>query len=106
MSVTLCFEMVLFFIADASVFRERSRGPYSAQQQQQALAEKFLRAIEDEREKENEEEYKKEIRNLWNRYQVDEDDMKKELFDNDFEDAYPLNNGGTDRKRNHQVRLH
>lgn len=87
----------------ASVFRERSRTPnVQHQQQQQALAEKFLRAIEEEREKEEEEEYRQQLRNLWNRYQTEEDMMEKELFDNDFESDYPLNNE-VDRKRNRQV---
>lgn len=68
---------------DGSVFRERSRGPHYPRQQQQALAEKFLKAIEEERQLEEEEEYKKQLRNLWNRYQLEEGDMekyKKKLF--------------------------
>lgn len=91
-----------FSFADASVFRERSRAP-ALQHQQQALAEKFLRAIEDEREKEEEEEYRNQLRNLWNRYQLEEGDMEKELFDNDIESDYALNNEDT-RKRSRQVR--
>lgn len=74
-------------------------------QQQQALAEKFLKAIEGEREKEEEEEYRQQLRNLWNRYQTEEGNMEKELFDNGFESDYPLNND-IDRKRNRQVRAH
>lgn len=86
----------------SSVFRERSRTPNIQHQQQQALADKFLRAIEEEREKEEEEEYRQQLRNLWNRYQTEEGNMEKELFDNDFESDYPLNND-IDRKRNRQV---
>lgn len=90
-------------VADASVFRERSRTPQSVpHQQQQVLAEKFLRAIEEEREREEEDEYRKQLRNLWNRYQVEEGDIEKELFDNDIESDYPLNND--DRKKKRQVR--
>lgn len=73
------------------------------QHQQQALAEKFLKAIEDEREKEEEEEYRNQLRNLWNRYQLEEGDMEKELFDNDIESDYALNNEDN-RKRSRQVR--
>lgn len=93
-----------YFPADASVFRERSRVPNSSQQQQ-ALAEKFLRAIENEREREEEEEYKKQLRNLWNRYQVEEGDIEKELFDNDIDSDYPLNSDDINRKRNRKVRV-
>lgn len=96
---------IFYLIADASVFRERSRVPLPTQQQQQALAEKFLRAIEDEREREEEEEYKNQLRNLWNRYQVEEGDIEKELFDNDIEANSPLGNEGINRKRNRQVTL-
>lgn len=93
-----------FSFADASVFRERSRAPALQQHQQQALAEKFLRAIEDEREKEEEEEYRNQLRNLWNRYQLEEGDMEKELFENDIESDYALNNEDN-RKRSRQVRF-
>lgn len=89
-----------FLASDSSVFRERSRAPMVAHQQQQALAEKFLRAIEEEREREEEDEYRKQLRNLWSRYQVEEGDMEKELFDNDLD--YPVNND--DRKKKRQVR--
>lgn len=50
------------------------------------MAEKFLKAIEEEREREEEEEYQQQLRNLWSRYQVEEDDIERELFDNDFND--------------------
>lgn len=74
-------------------------------QQQQALAEKFLRAIEDEREQEEEEEYQQQLRNLWNRYQVEEGNMEKELFDNDIGENYPLSNDDVNREHNRQVNL-
>lgn len=70
-------------------------------QQQQVLAEKFLRAIEEEREREEEDEYRKRLRNLWNRYQIEEGDIEQELFDNDIDSDYPLND---DRKKKRQVR--
>ncbi|CRL03375.1 CLUMA_CG016184, isoform A [Clunio marinus] len=90
----------MFRKRDASVFRERSRVPYLQHQQQQALAEKFLRAIEDEREREEQEEYHKQLRNLWNRYQVDESDIERDLFDNDIEPEYfDANNDDIDRKK-------
>lgn len=91
--------------SDGSVFRERSRAPnlQHQQQQQQALADKFLRAIEEEREREEEDEYRKQLRNLWNRYQLEEDDIEKELFDNDVESDYPLNNDDIDRKKKRKV---
>lgn len=63
-----------------------------------------MRAIEDEREKEEEEEYRQQLRNLWNRYQTEEGNMEKELFDNEIESDYPLNNDDANRKRNRQVR--
>lgn len=72
-------------------------------QQQQALAEKFLKAIEDEREREEEEEYQQQLRNLWNRYQVEEGNMEKELFDNDISGNYPLTSDDVNRERNRQV---
>lgn len=78
--------------------------PGLQRQQQQALAEKFLKAIEEEREREEEEEYRKQLRHLWNRYQVEEGDMEKELFDNDLEPEYHLNNADMDRKKKRQVR--
>lgn len=62
-----------------------------------------MKAIEDEREKEEEEEYRNQLRNLWNRYQLEEGDMEKELFDNDIESDYALNNEDN-RKRSRQVR--
>ena len=93
-----------FYISTgSSVFRERSRTPNLQHQQQAALAEKFLKAIEEEREKEEEEEYRQQLRNLWNRYQTEEGNMEKELFDNGFEADDPLNNE-IDRKWNRQVR--
>jgi hypothetical protein len=88
----------------SSVFRERSRTPANPHQQQQALAEKFLKAIEEEREREEEEEYQKQLRGLWNRYQLEEGDMTRELFDNDVESDYPLNTDDSSRKRSRQVR--
>lgn len=89
-------------ITDSSVFRERSRVPNVSRQQQEALAEKFLKAIEGEREKEEDEEYQKQLRNLWSRYQVAEGDIEKELFDNELEADYPFI-GEENRKRNRQV---
>ena len=94
------FNSNIFFL-DGSVFRERSRVPNSQHQQQQALAEKFLKAIEEERQREEEDEYKKQLRNLWNRYQVEEGDMEKELFDNDIDSMYGVNND--ERKKKRQV---
>lgn len=74
-------------------------------QQQQALAEKFLRAIEDEREREEEEEYQQQLRNLWNRYQVEEGNMEKELFDNEIRESSPLTSDDVNREqRNRQVK--
>lgn len=81
------------------MFRERSRAPNQQRQQQQVLAEKFLKAIEEERQREEEEEYRKQLRNLWDRYQLEEGDIEKELFDNDVESDYPLNNDDINRKK-------
>lgn len=73
------------------MFRERSRLPSQHNQQQAQLAGKFLKAIEDEREREREMEYRDELRKLWNRYQKEETDIEKELFndnENDIESDY------------------
>lgn len=84
-----------------SVFRERSRLP----PQQTQLAEKFLRAIEEEREHEREEEYREELHKLWNRYQKEENGVERELFNdsenNDIESDYPINYD--DKKKKRQV---
>lgn len=69
------------------------------------LAEKFLKAIEDERKREEQEEYKKQLRNLWTRYQAEEGDMERDLFDNDIDADYGLNNEDISRKHYRQVRL-
>lgn len=85
------------------MFRERSRGsnlPPLPRHQQQALADKFLKAIGEERQKEEDEEYRKQLRTLWNRYQDEEGDIERELFDNEVEPDYD----GEDRKRNRQVK--
>lgn len=75
------------------MFRERSRLPPQHQQQPQ-LAEKFLKAIEDEREREREEEYREALRNMWNRYQDEESVIEQELFNdnenNNVESDYPV----------------
>lgn len=60
-----------------------------------------MKAIEEERQREEEDEYKKQLRNLWNRYQVEEGDMEKELFDNDIDSMYGVNND--ERKKKRQV---
>ena len=96
--------LILHFI-DSSVFRERSRMP-SHRQQQAELADRFLRAIEEEREKERAEEYREQLRDLWNRYQKDENDIERELFSdpgNDIESDYPLNYEDQSRKKKLQV---
>lgn len=80
------------------MFRERSRVGAGQHRQQKALAEKFLKSIENEREHEEEEEYKNQLRNLWNRYQAEEGDVEKELFDNDIESDYGLNNDDSIRR--------
>lgn len=49
------------------------------------MAEKFLNAIEEDRNREREQEYKQQLRSLWNRW-----DIEKELFndnDNDLDDS-------------------
>lgn len=82
------------------MFRERSRLPSNRQQHE--LAEKFLKAIEDEREKEREVEYREQLRNLWSRYQKEENDIEKELFsenENDVESEYPINYEDINQKK-------
>ena len=44
------------------------------------LAEKFLKAIDQEREDERQEEYKEQLHKLWDRYQQQEGEIEKELF--------------------------
>lgn len=68
------------------MFRERTRQPTFQRHEQEVLAEKFLKAIDEEREREKEEEYQHELRNLWSRYQNEENDIERELFTNDFDD--------------------
>jgi hypothetical protein len=94
--------------AGASVFRERSRLPSQHQQQQAHLAEKFLKAIEKERERERSEEYREELRDLWSRYQTEESGIEKELFndnDNDIESEYGENYEVDDKKKKRQVNV-
>ena len=92
---TINFFITFLSFSDASVFRERARlPPHNRRQQQAELAERFLKAIEEEREKEREEEYRDELKNLWNRYQKEEINIERELFnendENDIESDYPL----------------
>lgn len=68
------------------------------------MAEKFLKAIEDEREREEEEEYQQQLRNLWSRYQVEENDIERELFNNDFNDEDSQAAILDEMKRKRQVR--
>ncbi len=87
-----------------SVFRERSRVPsYSRQQQQAQLAEKFLKAIEDERERERAEEYRNALRDMWSRYQDEESAIELELFNdnesNNIESDYPVNYEDLSKKK-------
>ncbi|CAO1353473.1 unnamed protein product [Diamesa serratosioi] len=65
-----------------SVFRERVPSSSNREQQQQhdILAEKFLKAIDQEREDERQEEYKEQLHKLWDRYQQQEGEIEKELF--------------------------
>lgn len=97
-----------FFISlGTSVFRERSRLPSQRPQQQAQLAEKFLKAIGDEREREREDEYREELHKLWNRYQKEESGIERELFnDNDIESDYPVNYDENDKKKKRQVRAY
>lgn len=78
------------------MFRERSRLPSQHSQQQQAqLAGKFLKAIEEEREREREDEYREALHNMWNRYRDEESAIERELFNdnenNNIESDYPIN---------------
>lgn len=78
----------------------------SHRQQQAELAERFLRAIEEERERERAEEYREQLRDLWSRYQKDENDIERELFNdvgNDIETDYPINYEDQSRKKKRQV---
>lgn len=54
-----------------SVFRERDVQPYT----QSEMADEFLREIEEAREVEREEKYKDALRNLWEKYQDQENDI-------------------------------
>lgn len=91
------------------MFRERSRLPPQRQQQQAQIAERFLRAIEGERERERKEEYKEALKNMWNRYQDEENAIERELFNenNNIESDYPINyddDSKKKKKRQRQVR--
>lgn len=55
------------------------------------LAEKFLKAIDQEREEERQEEYKEQLHKLWDRYQQQEGEIEKELFNdngNELQNEY------------------
>ena len=55
------------------------------------LAEKFLKAIDQEREDERQEEYKEQLHKLWDRYQQQEGEIEKELFNengNELQNEY------------------
>ncbi|KAL7049856.1 hypothetical protein ACKWTF_003881 [Chironomus riparius] len=89
---------------DPSVFRERTRMP-TYRQQQAELSERFLKAIEEERERERAEDYREQLKDLWNRYQKEEDNMEKELFNengNDVETDYAVNFEDPSRKKKRQ----
>lgn len=87
------------------MFRERTRQPGYQHHEQEVLAEKFLKAIEEEREREKEEEYQHEFRNLWSRYQNEEDDIARELFANDLEDDDSPSSIMEEMKRKRQVQV-
>ena len=75
-------------------------------QQQAELAERFLKAIEEERERERAEDYREQLKDLWNRYQKDEDNIEQELFNengNDVETDYATNLDDPSRKKKRQV---
>lgn len=82
--------------------------PPQRQQQQAQLAERFLKAIEGEREREREEEYQEALHNMWNRYRDDENAIERELFNenNNIESDYPINydDDSKKKKRKRQVR--
>jgi hypothetical protein len=91
-------------LGSSSVFRERSRLPSQHEQQQAHLAEKFLKAIEKERERERSEEYREELKDLWSRYQQEENGIEKELFnDNDNDIEYGKTYDEEDAKKKRQV---
>ncbi|XP_055379432.1 trichohyalin [Condylostylus longicornis] len=62
-----------------SVFRERE----FPRNNQQELTEKFLREIEEERDLEREERYKEALKNLWEKYQQQENEIEDELFEDE-----------------------
>jgi len=75
-------------------------------QQQAELAERFLKAIEEERERERAEDYREQLKDLWSRYQKDEDNIEQELFNengNDVETDYATNLDDPSRKKKRQV---
>ena len=87
------------------MFRERTRMP-TYRQQQAELAERFLKAIEEERERERAEDYREQLKDLWSRYQKDEDNIEQELFNengNDVETDYAVNFDDPSRKKKRQV---
>lgn len=90
----------------ASAFRERNRLPsYQRQEQEKEyLAEKFLKAIEEEREREEQEEYQQEVRDQWNRYQDEVREIERELTNNDVEDDEDNQMTMEDMKRKRQVK--
>lgn len=73
------------------------------------MAERFLKAIEEERERERADEYREQLKDLWNRYQKEEDNIQRELFDdnngNDVETDYSVNYEDQSRKKKRQVGL-
>jgi hypothetical protein len=92
--------------SSASAFRERTRQPNFERQEQEKeiLAEKFLKLIEAERQREAQEEYQQEVRDLWNRYHDEENDIERELFENEFDDVDDNQMKREDMKRKRQVK--
>lgn len=57
------------------------------------MADQFLKAIDREREHEREDKYKNQIHKLWDRYQKDENEIEKDLFNEDEYDENALDYG-------------
>lgn len=70
------------------------------------LAEKFLKAIDQEREDERQEEYKEQLHKLWDRYQQQEGEIEKELFNdngNELQNEYYEDAGELLKKKRQRV---
>lgn len=83
--ITIVHEIYIRIITDypatySTVFRERENLNQPDKPETSELVHKFLHAIERLRNQERKDNYKEELHKLWDRYQLQENEIGKELF--------------------------